>query len=653
MRRQRAKSLMWAVAAVAGAAAPAAAQVPNVGFVFPPGGQVGQKATISINGGNLQGATQVLVSGTGVQAQITKNTEAGALPVELTIAPDAVPGMRELRVVTPRGSSNAGRVWLAAYPDTNEAEPNNLLAQAQKVEKLPVVVNGQVNGGEDVDCFTFQANAGDTYVFDLVSARMASALDGYLGLYDSKGKILASALEGFDRDPRVIHTFKTAGTYTIQVRDSMYRGGGNFTYRLTMGKVPAVTGMLPMGGKRGQTVTVNLEGVNLGDMKAMPVQIPEASGDLTVPLNTPLGPASSPLSLVAGDLDETVEAEPNDKPANATTVSELPIVINGRIDKPGDIDLYRIKPTAAGNLSFEINGRRIGSRIDSFLRVLDATGKELQANDDADGKDSRIVFGVAAGTEYLVEVRTLDRRSGGDVFYRLEIDPPAGPDFKLSMTPDELNVGQGGAVAVTVNIARLNGFGGPVALKVEGLPAGITASPAAIPAGAGSAMFTLSAEAGAAPGAMNQVRVIGTGTIGDKPVERVATPVEVYQPPLATPEQSVRRPTLILPATVMPQQAYSLDIEPRAATVKKGQPVTIKIKANRQMNVTQAITIAVAGQPANVNPALQNIAEKANEVTITLNVAGNAPTVTQNVIITGNLNNNVQAAPAFTLTITD
>jgi hypothetical protein len=328
-------------------------------------------------------------------------------------------------------------------------------------------------------------------------------------------------------------------------------------------------------------------------------------------------------------------------------------VINGRIDKPGDIDLFRIKPAAAGNLSFEINGRRIGSRIDSFLRVLDPTGKELQANDDADGKDSRIVFGVAAGTEYLVEVRTLDRRSGGDVFYRLKIDPPAGPDFKLSMTPDELNVGQGGSASITVNVARLNGFAGAIPLKVEGLPAGITASPAAIPAGAGTAMFTLTAEPGATPGAMSQIRVIGTGMIGDKAIEREAQPVEIYQPPLATPEQSVRRPTLLLPATVMPQQAYSLDIEPRAITVKKGMPVQIKIKATRQAAATQAITIAVAGQPANVTPALQNIAEKAGEVTITLNVAANAPTVTQNIIITGNLANNVQTAPAFTLTITD
>jgi hypothetical protein len=653
MGRQRAVSFIGALIAVAGGSTPAFAQVPSVGFVFPSGGQLGQKAAVTINGGNLQGATQVLVSGTGVQAQITRNTEAGALPVELTIAPDALPGMRELRVVTPRGTSNAGRIWLAAYPDANEVEPNNQLAQAQKVDKLPVVINGQINGGEDVDCYTFQANAGDTYVFDLAAARMASGLDGYLALYDSRGKILQSALEGFDRDPRLIHQFKTSGTYTIQVRDSMYRGGGNFTYRLAMGKIPAVTGVLPSGGKRGQTVTVNLEGVNLGDMKSMPVQIPADASEVTVPLNTPMGPASAPVSLVADDLDEAVEVEPNNTPAQATPIGTLPVIINGRIDQPGDTDLFRIKPAAAGNLAFEIKGRRLGSRIDSFLRVLDASGKELQSNDDAEGKDSRIVFGVAAGTEYLVEVRSVDRRAGGDVFYRLAINPPAGPDFTLTMTPTELNVGQAGSTAVTVNVQRRNGFAGPVALRVEGLPAGITVSPATIPAGVGSTQFTLTADEGAAPGAMSQVRVIGTAVLGGKNVERVAQPVEIYKPPLAQDNQNQERPTLILPATIMPRQAYTLNIEPRAATVKKGQPVTIKVTATRQMGVNQEIKLAVAGQPANVNPALQNIAQNQTEATITLNVAGNAPAITQNVIISGNLNNNVQAAPAFTLTITD
>lgn len=646
------RACLGAAATVLAFAAPAAAQVPSIGFVFPPGGQTGQKATLNINGGNLQGATALLVSGEGVQAQITKNDNAAALPVELTIAPNAAPGLRELRVVTPRGVSNAGRVWISAYPDVNEVEPNNLPSAAQKAEKLPAVFNGQINGGEDADNYTFQAQAGDTYVFDLVSVQMASALDGYLVLFDSRGKVLQSAQESFDRDPRIIHTFKNAGTYTVQVRDSMYRGGGNFVYRLTAGKVPVVTGYLPVGGKRGQTVNVNLQGANLGNMTSMPVQIPADKNEVTLALNTPMGPAANPISMVVSDLDEAVEAEPNDQAGHATVVANTPVVINGRIDKAGDLDVYRIKPAAAGNLSFEVQARRIGSRLDSYLRVMDATGKELQANDDANGKDSRIVLGVQAGTEYLVEVRSLDRRSGGDMYYRLEVEPPAGQDFRLTATPTQVNVGQGGSTAVQVNVQRLNGFGGPVALKVEGVPAGVTVSPAQIPAGQPATSFTFTADPAAAAGAATQLKITGTATLDGKPVERVADAVEIYRQPLAGDNQDSRRATLMFPAAVMPPAAYSLDLEQRAISVKKGTNVQVKVKVTRQMGVNGQIALTAAGMPPNVAVPNVNVAQDATEAVLAINVAANAPEVTHNIIITGNLNNNLQVAPALTLTVT-
>jgi hypothetical protein len=413
-----------------------------------------------------------------------------------------------------------------------------------------------------------------------------------------------------------------------------------------------VTGYLPVGGKRGQTVNVALQGANLGSMSTMPVQIPADQDEVTVPLTTPMGPAAMPISMIAGDLDEVVEAEPNDQPTQASPVGAVPVVINGRIDKPGDLDVYRIKPAAAGNLAFDLQGRRIGSRIDSFVRVMDATGKDLQSNDDAAGKDSRIVIGVQAGTEYLVEVRSQDRRSGGDMYYRLEINPPGGQDFKLTATPDEVNVGQGGSTAVTVNIQRLNGFGGRVELKVEGLPAGVTASPAFIPAGQPAGTFTLTGDPMAAAGTATQLRIVGTATIGEKTVTRVAQPIEIYKEPLAADNQNSTRTTLLFPVGVTPPAAYSLDLEQRAITVKKGTNVQVKVKSTRQMGVNGQINLTVAGQPPNVAPQLQNIAQNANEAVITLNVAANAPEVTQNILITGNLNNNVQVAPALTITIT-
>jgi hypothetical protein len=649
----RARHLLSTAAALL-AAAPASAQAPNVGFVFPPGGQAGTSPEVTINGGNLQGATAVLVSGQGVKAEITKNTEGGTTPLKLTLDPNAVPGVRELRVVTPRGVSNAGRIWVGSYPEANEAEPNNTLASPQKLEKLPLVLNGQVNGGEDVDTFTFQAAAGDTYVFDMVASRMASALDAYLMLTDARGKLIAYAQEGFDRDPRIIHTFQAGGTYALQVRDTMFRGGGNFVYKVTMGKVPVITSYLPIAGTCGESLEMRVEGANLGPMKTVSVQLPREPGGVMVAPATPNGPLASPISVIASQLYELPEYEPNDTPQHAYSLTELPVAVSGRIDRAGDADVYRIKPAAAGNMAFEVHGRRIGSRIDSFLRIMDAAGKDLQTNDDAVGKDSRIVMGVEAGKEYLVEVRSLDRRYGGDVFYRLEIAAPPGPDFRLTVSPDELNVGQGGSISVTVNVARVGGYGGPIVLRLDGMPAGLTLSHATINAGQNTAQFTITAAPDAQPGGMGRVRLIGKATINGAEVEREAQPQEQYSPPLAQPDQRFNRETEIFTAAVMPPTQFALDIEPRQITVKKGtQNVEIKLKAIRQMGQNGQITIAVAGQPANVAPVLANIDQNKNEAVLKLNVAANAPTVTQNIIITGTLGNNAQVAPALTLTITD
>src|SRR5262245_62063473 len=98
------------------AGAPVLAQVPQQTTIFPSGAQLGTTASATVEGANLQGATAVLVSGEGVTAKITKNDNASSLPVQFTVASTAEPGMREVRVVTPRGTSNPGYISLGLYP---------------------------------------------------------------------------------------------------------------------------------------------------------------------------------------------------------------------------------------------------------------------------------------------------------------------------------------------------------------------------------------------------------------------------------------------------------------------------------------------------------------------------------------------------------
>jgi len=69
--------------------------------------------------------------------------------------------------------------------------------------------------------------------------------------------------------------------------------------------------------------------------------------------------------------------------------------------------------------------------------------------------------------------------------------------FALSSEPAEVALSPGGQAVVTVHVQRASGATAAVALEFRGLPAKVTAAPAAIPSGASEVRVTLSAAADA------------------------------------------------------------------------------------------------------------------------------------------------------------
>ena len=78
------------------------------------------------------------------------------------IAPDAEPGVRELRILNAGGVSNRSRFVVGQLPEIDEVEPNSEKSQAQNIASWPVV-NGQILEG-DRDYFRFSAKAGETVI---------------------------------------------------------------------------------------------------------------------------------------------------------------------------------------------------------------------------------------------------------------------------------------------------------------------------------------------------------------------------------------------------------------------------------------------------------------------------------------------------------
>ena len=106
-------------------------------------------------------------------------------------------------------------------------------------------------------------------------------------------------------------------------------------------------------------------------------------------------------------------------------------------------------------------------------------------NDDGGpgyGPDSRLNFVAPQDGDYLLHLKDVRGLEGQDFAYRLSLHD-ANPDYQLRADPENPNIPKGGSAFVTVTANRVRGYEGPIEINVEGLPAGVKASPATIPAG--------------------------------------------------------------------------------------------------------------------------------------------------------------------------
>ncbi len=445
--------------------------------------------------------------------------------LRITIAPGAECGPRDLRLMTPAGLTNPLVFCVGELPECSETqtrapasvrpavqprapgrqrEPETLLA-------MPMVANGQILPGE-VDGFRFRARKGQRLVAS-VSARallpyLADAVPGWfqaiVRLRDGRGNELACVDDGnFDPDPVLRYEIPADAEYMLEVHDALHRGREDFVYRLTVGEMPVVTSMFPLGARAGTPALVALRGWNL------PVQELQLGATDAGPVQVQAGGArSSPRPFARDPFAECLEQEANDTLASAQRL-DLGSLVNGRIDRPGDVDWFRCEGQAGQVLIAAVSARRLMSPVDSVLRLTDAQGRKLTVADDlqdpAEGlsthhADARLRAVLPHTGTYYLQLREAQGHGGEEYAYRLRVGPPHA-DFALRVVPSCLNLRAGGTVAFTVHAVREDGFAGEITLALRDAPAGFRLDGARIPPGQDQVRLTLSAEgqAGAEP----------------------------------------------------------------------------------------------------------------------------------------------------------
>jgi len=173
-----------------------------------------------------------------------------------------------------------------------------------------------------------------------------------------------------------------------------------------------------------------------------------------------------PVNLAISDLDETLEHEPNNEPAQANRIP-VPGGITGQFLQSGDIDHFVFAAKKDRRYLIEAQTRELHSPTEVYMVLRDAKGKQLTASNPA--KAPRLDVTAPADGDLTVSVEHLLYWYGPSEAYRITVTPYE-PSFDLSLGIDRFDVPPGACVPVSI-LATRHDFNGPIDVSVSGYPA--------------------------------------------------------------------------------------------------------------------------------------------------------------------------------------
>jgi hypothetical protein len=514
------------------------AEAPALTHLFPMGARQGTTVTVSLGAKELPAEARVWIEGEGI-------TTGGPIKdgkVPLMVAKDARPGVRKVRILTPQGASVPRPFVVGVLPEITEIEPNNSPQEAQKLT-LPVTVNGQILSENDPDSYRVSLRAGECLIVAAEARRLGAPTDLVLRLLDAQGVERATCEDYNDRDPLLAYVAPAAGDVVVQAYDVMTNYSSvnaDYTYRLTFTTGPYLDRALTPAVPRGHSSEIRLGGWNLNgkpgpSTATQIVAVPADAGPL---LDVTLPGAPNAVKVVTDEQPGVMEQEPNDDVAHAQPVAG-PATINGELQRPGDVDVYRFHAAAKERYVFTVEAHTIGSPLDGVLTLMDAQGQSLaEADNTDDRRDPVIRWTAPAAGEYFLRVRDIGTSAldGPAFFYRLRIASPR-PALAVTLTEPSPVLTAGDKLELPLKVSRSDGASGEVEIAAEGLPAGVTAAPVKLPPAPEAAngvvttdaKLVLMATPDAAPTAF-PIRILAHTAAGEHPL--TATALATF--PLAT-----------------------------------------------------------------------------------------------------------------------
>ncbi len=470
------------------------AKPPTLKTLFPAGAGQGQSVVVTATGSFDHWPIKAWVDGPGVT--IKAGEKKGEL--QITVASDAPPGPRWVRLYDEDGATTPRPFLVGRLAEVVETEPNDQPDKAQAIESCAVTVNGRLARRDDVDGFAVTLKKDQTLVAAFeANGPLGSPMDGVLQVASPRGIVLAQNDDEIGMDPRIVFTASEDGTYVVRTfafpatPDSRigFSGGDDYIYRLTLTTGGFLDHVYPLAVTVGTPVEVEGRGWNIPE-EARKLAVEESCDcDCECEPGAETAASSSGLirvghPLLANTVELLREGHPAIVEQGATDLEHpqpitVPVTVSGRIEPAGDRDVFAFAAKKGDKLLVRVESRSLGQPLDPVLRVLDASGKTLTEVDDlrrGGGRDPELSFTAPGDGDFRLSVHDLHGRGGERFVYRLKVERPE-PDFALNASADQVALTSGKETALTVKIDRQQGFDGPLAVRVEGLPNGVTAEP--------------------------------------------------------------------------------------------------------------------------------------------------------------------------------
>lgn len=256
-------------------------------------------------------------------------------------------------------------------------------------------------------------------------------------------------------------------------------------------------------------------------------------------------------------------------------------------------------------------------------------------NDDGGpgfGADSKLDFVAPANSDYYLHLKDVRNMEGPDFAYRVTMRDES-PDFRLTSEPANPDIPRGGSTPVTIALDDIRGFDGPIEIGVKGLPKGITAGPATIPAGQTSTVLVLTAAPDVAmDGHPTPIQIVGHAVAGGHDLIRIANRDPDRDQPLQL-------------ASIVPPPDVVVSTEAREVALEPGKEVTVRLNIERHNGFKGRVPCTIQNLPYGVrvvNVGLNGVlvTEAQSSRTFTLRAEDWAKPISQPIYVVGEVESN-------------